>query len=64
MEVEGLAGAVVALAAAGGGGQFELQLVEAGAALSGRVGDVANRDSVADTNYHVPTVMRIVRISK
>lgn len=64
MHIEGLAGAVVALAAAGGHGQFELQLVEAGAAASGRMGDVAIRDPVADTNYHASTVMRIVRISK
>ncbi len=64
MEIEGLAGAVVALAAAGSDGQLELQLVEAGAADLGRVGDVAIRDPVAETNYHASTVMRIVRISK
>ena len=64
MEVEGLAGTVVALAAAGSDGQLELQLVEAGAADLGRVGDVAIRDPVADTNYHASNVMRIVRISK
>lgn len=52
MVVEGLAGAVVALAASGGDGQLELQFVEAGAAVPCSAGDVAVGNSVADTNYH------------
>jgi hypothetical protein len=60
---KGLAGAVVALAAAGGYCQLKLQFAEAGAAALRGAGDVTVRNTVADTNYHSTNVMRIVRIS-
>jgi len=62
--VEGVAGAVMALAAAGCNPQCELQFVEAGATLTGDPRDVAVGDSVADKNDHALTVMRMIRISK
>ena len=64
MLMKGRVGAVMALAAGRGHGQLELQVLKAGAAFTGGAGDVAVGDSVADANYHVRSVMRIVRIIK
>lgn len=64
MVLEGLAHAVMALAATGCHRQLELQFVEAGAAPLRSASDVAVGDPVADANNHAGTVMRIVRISK
>ena len=64
MGVEGLVGAVVAGAAGGGHGQLVLQVVKTGATALAGARDVAVRYPVAEANYHVKNVMRVVRISK
>jgi hypothetical protein len=62
--VEGFTRAVLALSAGRADQQFELKLVEAGAAFLRGAGDVPVGDSVADADNHAPTVMRTIRIIK
>jgi hypothetical protein len=64
MQLEGVAGAVMAFAARGAHAVVDLQIVEACTALPRRVGDVSVGDAVADTDDHAITLTRIVRISK